>query len=180
MTTTHLFLIAITVGIIAGLYLPLNGRLGEQLGSPLLATPIFFIVGAFTSTTLWFSFGTGDASSRLSLANPALLGLGVISCGIILSATYFIPRMGPGAWFACVVTGEILVGMTLSHFGLLSAEKLPMSPLKAFGVLALLIGIFCIRYSETQTREVLSSERIGSTTQHKDPAIKGLEEDRTT
>ncbi|MEL7048653.1 MAG: DMT family transporter, partial [Pseudomonadota bacterium] len=117
MSTSAFYMLAIIVGIVAGTYLPLNGKLGAQLGSPLLATTVFFIVGATAATLSWLVIGKGDTLSLLGQANPAFFALGLISFGIILSATSLIPRMGPGAYFVCIVAGQVLVGLTLSHFG---------------------------------------------------------------
>lgn len=150
MSTTGYYLAALLVGIVAGVYLPLNGRFGEQLGSPLLATAIFFSVGAMTALALWLFLGDGGGVERLKAAQLPYFALGMISFGIIFCATFFIPRMGPGAYFVCLVAGQVFAGLVLSHFGLLAPEKLPLTPLKVLGAVAVIAGVILIRYSEGQ------------------------------
>ncbi len=148
-TTTLYYLIAIGVGIVAGTYLPMNGRFGEQVGSPLLATAVFFVVGAVTAATLWVVLGDGATWTRLSRGAAPFFLLGVVSFAIIFCATFFIPRMGAGAYFVCLVAGQVLAGLALSHFGLFAPERLPITPLKAIGAIAVIAGVICIRVAES-------------------------------
>ncbi len=148
-TTTLYYLVAIGVGIVAGTYLPMNGRFGEQVGSPLLATAVFFAVGAVTAVTLWFVLGDGATFTRLSRGAAPFFLLGVVSFAIIFCATFFIPRMGAGAYFVCLVAGQVLAGLALSHFGFFAPERLPMTPLKALGAIAVIAGVICIRVAES-------------------------------
>jgi len=158
-TTTLYYLVAIGVGIVAGTYLPMNGRFGEQVGSPLLATAVFFVVGAVTAVTLWFVLGDGATWTRLSRGAAPFFLLGMVSFAIIFCATFFIPRMGAGAYFVCLVAGQVLAGLALSHFGLFAPERLPITPLKALGAIAVIAGVICIRVAESNdVRTVQPSE----------------------
>jgi len=148
-TTTLYYVVAIGVGIVAGTYLPMNGRFGEQVGSPLLATAVFFLVGAVTAVTLWFVLGDGATWTRLSRGAAPFFLLGMVSFAIIFCATFFIPRMGAGAYFVCLVAGQVLAGLALSHFGLFAPERLPITPLKALGAIAVIAGVICIRVAES-------------------------------
>jgi transporter family-2 protein len=149
MSTTTLYLLALAVGIIAGVYLPLNSRFSEQLGSPLLATSIFFIIGAATAVVAWTIAGQGGLD-RVSQADGYLFALGSVSFGIILCATLLIPKMGPAAYFVCLVSGQVIAGMALSHFGFLSPQPLPVTPIKFIGAAAVIVGVLLICYAEGQ------------------------------
>jgi transporter family-2 protein len=140
------------VGVVAGVYLPLNSRLSEQLGSPLLATSIFFVVGAATALFAWTIAGQGGLD-RLPRADLYLFGLGIVRFGIILCATLLIPQMGAAAYFVCLVSGQVIAGMALSHFGVLSPQPLPLTPLKLIGAAAIIIGVLLIRYAEEHQRQ---------------------------
>lgn len=144
------YLSAFVVGLVAASYLSLNGRLSEQIGSSLLATAIFFAVGALAATIAWVVAGSRAAVGELVNVNPALFLLGIVSFGIILCATFFIPRIGPGAYFVCLVLGQTVAGLALSHFGWLAAERLPMTPLKVVGALAVIGGVMMIYVAESQ------------------------------
>ncbi|MEM1370724.1 MAG: DMT family transporter [Pseudomonadota bacterium] len=154
MSTVTAIAIALIVGVVAGVYLPMNGKLGQQIGSPLLATAVFFVVGAAAAVVAWLAVGRGDTFGALSQGNPWLFGLGLVSFSIILSATFLIPIIGPGAYFVCMVAGQVAVGLVLSHFGWFSPEPLPLTPLKAVGALAVIGGVACIYFAERNYREV--------------------------
>lgn len=154
MSTATLYLVALAVGVVAGIYLPLNGRFSDQIGSPLLATAIFFGVGATTAILAWLVVGQ-EGVDRLHRADWYLFGLGAISFAIILGATLLIPRMGPAAYFVCLVAGQVTAGLALSHFGLLSPHTLPITPLKVIGALAVIAGVTLIRYAEQQQQPAI-------------------------
>lgn len=164
MSTAMLYLIALAVGIVAGIYLPLNGRFSDQIGSPLLATAIFFTVGASTAIIAWLVVGE-EGVDRLHRADWYLFGLGGISFAIILGATLLIPRMGPAAYFVCLVAGQVTAGLLLSHFGLLSPEVLPVTPLKIIGALAVVGGVLLIRYAEERQLRKIEMAQLRSETQ---------------
>lgn len=161
MSSTTLYLLALVVGVIAGVYLPLNSRFSEQLGSPLLATSIFFVVGAATALFAWTFAGQGGLD-RLPRADPYLFGLGIVSFGIILCATLLIPKMGAAAYFVCLVAGQVIAGMALSHFGVLSPQPLPVTPVKLIGAVAVIVGVLLIRYAEQ--RQLQANETSPRTT----------------
>lgn len=155
MSVTFFYLAALCVGVVAGVYLPLNGRFGEQIGSPLLATAIFFTVGAIVAGSAWSLLGNGDPLARMARADLPLFGLGAVSFGIILCATVLIPKVGPGAYFVCLVAGQVVAGLVLSHFGWLSPERLPLTPLKILGAVMILGGVGLVRLSEERARSAV-------------------------
>lgn len=162
MTTTLYYVLAAFVGVVAAVYLPMNGRFGAQVGSPLLATTVFFCVGATAALICWLALGKGDALTLLARADVPLFSLGIISFGIILSATFLIPKVGPGAYFVCIVAGQVVAGLALSHYGILSPERLPMTPLKFVGALAIIAGVICIRIAEMRPADsVPQSAEVG-------------------
>jgi len=163
-TTTAYYLIACGVGVVAGVYLPMNGRFGEQVGSPLLATAVFFLVGAVTATAVCILVGEGGTWTRLSRAYAPFFLLGAVSFGIIFCATFFIPRMGAGAYFVCLVSGQILAGLVLSHFGVFAPERLPITPLKLIGALAVIVGVICIRIAEDESYRAATADMPSSKT----------------
>lgn len=140
--------LALVTGVVAGIYLPLNSRFGEQVGSPLLATSVFFTVGAFIAWGAFGLFAPRKSLAPLGEVDPPLLYLGIISFGIIFAATVLIPKIGPGAYAVCVVAGQVLAGLALSHYGLLAPAKLPMTPIKWIGAIAIVGGVLLIRYAE--------------------------------
>ena len=58
--------------------------------------------------------------------------------------------VGLTAYFVCLVSGQVIAGMALSHFGFLSPQPLPVTPNKFIGAAAVIIGVLLIRYAEGQ------------------------------
>ncbi|MEL7491972.1 MAG: DMT family transporter [Pseudomonadota bacterium] len=152
MGAPYYFLLAGIVGVVAGVYLPLNARFGDQVDSPLLATAVFFTIGAVCAISAFILFGRGDSVARLALADKRLMLLGVVSFAIILSATALIPKVGPGAYFVCLVAGQVLAGLSLTHFGWIVGEQLEMTPVKAVGAFLIIGGVLLVFRVESDQR----------------------------
>ncbi|MEO1251809.1 MAG: DMT family transporter [Pseudomonadota bacterium] len=152
MNASVIYGLALLVGVVAGVYLPLNGRFAEQIGSPLLATFIFFAVGAMGSGLVWFMFEGVDSLARLRAASAPLFGLGLISFAIILCATLFIPKIGPAAYFVCLIAGQISAGLILSHYGVVAPDKLTLTPMKLIGAALVISGVALITVIETRQK----------------------------
>ena len=58
-----------------------------------------------------------------------------------------VPRIGTGALFALLVTGQILAGMLINHFGLLGVPVQPISLATGLGALFVIIGAVIVTFS---------------------------------
>ncbi|WMS41412.1 DMT family transporter [Acuticoccus sp. MNP-M23] len=133
-------LLGLGVGAVMALYLPLVGTMGRALGSPVLATVPFFIVGL--STALIATVATGQVSDlsrirSLSLWLP-LTGIGAFL--MIVGSAHLIPRIGASLFFVVVVAGQLLVGAVVAHYGLLGSATVPLTLQKLAGLALVITG----------------------------------------
>jgi transporter family-2 protein len=141
------------VTLIAGAALPvqagINSRLGREMGSPFVASLISFLIG--TASILIFVLlarvsapegGYAVAASRA----PWWIWLGgVIGAVFVTVAATFASRIGFSLFSAVVIAGQLLTSVALDHFGLLGAERHPVSLFRLVGVVLLVVGIALIR-----------------------------------
>jgi len=59
---------------------------------------------------------------------------------MIIGTTYLIPRVGARKFFILVITGQILMGIIISHFGILESPKDAVTLKKMLGALLIVVG----------------------------------------
>ena len=127
----------------------MNARLGVHFNSALLATGFAFLASfaLITSFILISQFKTMQVTfSNMQLASvPWYLwfscALSVVGVGTMY---WLIPRMGAGIMMSYALTGQLVIAMLISHFGLFESPKKLITSSKLFGSVLLIIGIILI------------------------------------
>lgn len=151
--STSLASLPLLLTLLAGATLPIqagiNSRLGREMGSPFIAALISFLIGTVSIVIFVLlsrvsapEGGFGATASRL----PWWIWLGgVIGAVFVTVAATFASRIGFSLFSAVVIAGQLITSIGLDHFGLLGAERHPVSLLRFVGVVLLVVGIALIR-----------------------------------
>jgi transporter family-2 protein len=139
----------IIMALLSGAFLPIQGginsRLGKEIGSPMHASLISFLVGAaalfmyIQLTRQSIQLG-GLKSAPLYLWSGGLLGAFYVT--VILLA---FPKIGPALTFGLVVAGQMTISLVLDHFNVLVAQPHPVNIWRVLGVCLIIAGIIVIR-----------------------------------
>lgn len=136
--------LAVAAGCFVGLQAPVNARLGRQVGALQAATISFTIgtlalilVAALSSGGL---AGIGDATKA-----PwwALIG-GLLGAFYVTVALLTVRTLGLSSLTAIVVTGQLVVALTVDRFGLLGIAKQHIDATRIFGLVLLLAGVVLV------------------------------------
>ena len=141
MQTGFYLILALTIGIISAIYLPMNSSVSRHLGSPLTATITFYSVALVTSVALFLIYGERDTLGRLGQVPAWLYLTGFVSAFIVLALTFLIPRIGARQLVVVSVAGQILMVMLVSHFGILESPQDPITLKKIAGAALLVAGV---------------------------------------
>lgn len=143
---------AIGVGMLIGLHLAMNGRLGGDMravaGTDIRAAAgantFFWMIGAFTAFIFYLIFQPGPFGELFSVSTKPLLLAGAMGASLVFAVTFLIPdRVGGAAnGFIYLVIGQIVMGMILSHNGWLGSPVDPFSMKKAGGLVLIAAGVF--------------------------------------
>lgn len=138
MTAHALTMLAAGIGI--PLLAALNARLGANIGAPAAAATVLFAVALTVAAAVMAL--TGPAAILRVAGQPWHLFLaGVLVAFYVLSITYIAPSFGVGNAVLVVLLGQILSAAVIDHFGLFGARAVPLSPLRAAGLLAMAAGL---------------------------------------
>ena len=132
--------LALLMGIIMSIYLPMNSSVSRYLGSSITANLTFFFVALLTAIIIFIVFGSFDTFSRINKVPVYLYATGIISAFIVLGTTFVIPHIGARKFFILLITGQIIMAIIVSHFGVLESPTDPVNVKKIIGALIVVIG----------------------------------------
>ena len=137
------------MAFIAGAFLPvqagLNAQLGKSIESPVYATMISFITGAFAvliyilvskQHVLWAGLKTAPAYIWLA---------GTLGAFYVTTVILAFPRIGLALTFGLVVLGQMVIAILLDHFNILVAHQHNINIWRILGVLLIVSGVILIR-----------------------------------
>lgn len=136
--------------IVAGLVLPiqagLNARMAKNIGHPIFATTISFMVG--TISLIAYSIAARlptDQLKNFTQASwsewiPGALGAFYVAATVIL-----VPKLGAALTFALIIAGQMIISVILDHYGLIGIPLKQVSMGRIAGILLLIIGVILIR-----------------------------------
>lgn len=140
MQTMIIMLLTLSLGIMIAVYLPMNSTVARYLGSPISASIPFFFIALITTILIFFLLEDYSTISKLKTIPAYLFLPGFVAAFMIIGTTYLIPKVGARKFFILVITGQILMGIIISHFGILESPKDAITLKKMLGALLMVVG----------------------------------------
>jgi transporter family-2 protein len=135
-----ILLIGLAGGIAVGLQSPLSSILTQRLGT-FESVFIVHVGGAVAALIPLLFLGGGKLGQWRSAPWYALLA-GVFGLVVIGAVGYMIPRVGVAASIITIVSGQLLVGTVLDHFGWLGAAERPLDLTRIVGLIVVMVGVW--------------------------------------
>ena len=146
MQTTLYLVLAFAMGLIMSIYLPMNSSVAKYLGSTITANVTFFTVALLTSALIFLLSGQFNTIKHLKDVPAFLYLAGCVSAFVVLGTTFLIPHIGARKFFILLITGQILMAIVVSHFGLLDSPQDPINMKKMIGAVLVLAGAIFSTY----------------------------------
>ncbi|SPL69230.1 hypothetical protein KPC_0408 [Acinetobacter stercoris] len=134
--------LAMGIGIAMTFQTAINTQLREYLYSPLQAALLSFLIGTIVLALL-VVFQQGQKPSFESLISiPWFLWLGgCLGVYAISISIYTAPKLGFLTLSGLIIFGQIVMSMILDQFGLIGAEKTPISWQRLLGAITIFVGV---------------------------------------
>ena len=146
MHNTIYIVLAFSMGLIMSIYLPMNSTVAKYIGSSITANVTFFTVALLTSVLIFLLSGQVNTINHLKDV-PAILYLaGFVIAFVVLGTTFLIPHIGARKFFILLISGQILMAIVVSHFGLLESPQDPINLKKMIGAILVLAGAIFSTY----------------------------------
>jgi len=138
-------LTAFFLGAMIAIYQPMNGTVSRITGSAFLANVIFYSVALVSSILLMIAFGGLKLGGlkhfdRIRTIPSYLWIAGMMSAIMVLGTIILLPRLGARKLFLLQVSGQVIMAIIVSHFGLLDTAHDPLTARKVLGAVLLLSG----------------------------------------
>lgn len=123
----------------------INAQLGARIGA-LPASVLSFAVGlvALVAATLLTRAPVPSAAGLAGMPWHLWIG-GLFGAVFIAASVWLVPRLGPGFFFALVISGQLVTALVIEHFGLLGSARQPASLQRLLGVVIMLAGAMLVR-----------------------------------
>jgi bacterial/archaeal transporter family-2 protein len=146
MQTTFYLALAFAMGLIMSIYLPMNSSVAKYLGSAITANVTFFFIALLTSILIFLLSGRFNTINHLKDVPAVFYLTGFISAFVVLGTTFLIPHIGARKFFILLITGQVLMAIIVSHFGILESPQDPISMKKMIGAALVLAGAIFSTY----------------------------------
>lgn len=132
-------------GAATALQAPTNAKMMTAVGSPVNAAFVSFAVGTAALGILTVVFqAKPDLAAARNLPWYAWVG-GLYGAIFVVAAAWGVPRLGVATTIILMVAGQLLLSVTLDHFGAMGMPKQPISWGRVAGVLMVLGGVLMVR-----------------------------------
>jgi bacterial/archaeal transporter family-2 protein len=144
MQTSYLLMI-LGAGALLAFQAPVNARLREYAGSPILSSLISFGSGAALLFVMAVASNGFAAAGKLRTAPWWVFLGGSLGVAYVYSAMIAVPRIGGALLVIATVTGQMLMALWIDHNGWLGLEPTPATPKRLLGAGLLAVALWCLR-----------------------------------
>jgi transporter family-2 protein len=136
-------LIGLMGGVTAGFQAPLAAILGKHVG---IGGSIFIvhIVGTVCAAALLLLPGASSVLANWRNVPWYALLTGVLGIFLVGTVTFCVPRIGAASTITLMIIGNLCIGATLDHYGILVDQVRTFDTSRALGVGAVLLGTWLI------------------------------------
>ena len=144
----HLFFYALALGagVSVAIQQVLNGNLRTALASPAWAGLVSYAVGLVTMIVTVIALGERIPTWKSVTEVPWYAWSGGVFGGVfILLVILLLQSLGAATLFALIVAGQVLIALTLDHFGAFGLTPHPIGAARLAGAALLIAGVVLIR-----------------------------------
>jgi len=137
-----------------GLMIPVQAAINNQLkgfvgNSTLLAAFISFTVGTIALAVVSaVNRQPWSALAGISRVDWWHLTGGLLGALFVFGTTLLAPRIGVAKMTALIVAGQVLISLVLDHNGWLGLAVREITPVRAFGGLLVVAGVFLVNFDQ--------------------------------
>jgi len=136
------FIVGLIGGAAVGIQSPIAGSMGQKVGGT-ASSFIIHLSGMIISGVLLY-FRGGERIRNWNTLPWYMLGAGVFGVILYQTINVTLPRLGSTLMVTLIISGQLLVGVIIDHFGWLGVPVHPVSLSRIVGLLALLGGGYLI------------------------------------
>lgn len=143
-----------------------NGRLGQLVQNPLLASLISFGGGTVAlSLLLLATSGVPSIPEGTRLPWYLLTG-GLLGAVFVTAVLMLVPRIGTANVLSAAIVGQLMMALIVDHFALLGVPQSSVSPTKVLGCALLIGGMLLISMKSPNSERIEEAAPSADKVQH--------------
>jgi transporter family-2 protein len=142
-----LYALTMFLGVVLAIHLAMNGKVGSAINNPRVGNAVFWCIGALGAVAIGLTGWQSGALSPLKQVHPVLLTAGVMGASLVFAIAWLIPQVGAASVMITLISGQVLGGLILSHYGWLGSPVQPLTLTKIVGVAIMIGGVVLATYS---------------------------------
>ena len=144
----YLYLLTMFLGVVLAVHLAMNGKVGAALNNARVGNALFWCIGACGAVVIGLTGWESGSFRPLKQVHPLLFTAGILGACLVFAIAWLIPKVGAGPVMITLLSGQVIGGLLMSHFGWLGSPVQPVTPLKALGVVVMVGGVVLATYGQ--------------------------------
>jgi transporter family-2 protein len=140
--TVWVIIVGLIGGAAVGTQSPIAGAMGQRVGSLASSFIIHFSGMVLSGMLLWLR--GGEKIRDWHTLPWYMLCAGVFGLILYQTINITLPRLGSTMMITLIITGQLLTGVLIDHFGWLGVPVQPVNATRLLGVAALLLGGYLV------------------------------------
>lgn len=137
-----LALVGVLGGVAVGIQSPIAGAMGQKIGGT-ASSLIVHLSGMILSALLLWVKG-GERIREWQTLPWYMLCAGVFGVILYQTINIVLPKLGSTLMITLIISGQLVTGVIIDHFGWLGVTTRPIDLPRILGVIALLLGGYLI------------------------------------
>jgi bacterial/archaeal transporter family-2 protein len=142
MSNWLVILIGVFGGLAVGLQAQIAGAMGQRIGG-IASSFIIHLSGMIFSGIVLFFYG-GEKINQWYNLPWYMLCAGIFGLILYMSINITLPRLGSTTMITLIISGQLIAGLVMDHYGLLGISVRQIDSTRIIGVLLLLLGGYLI------------------------------------
>jgi len=142
----HIYGMLLLLGVVLAVHLSMNAKAGSVINNPRVGNALFWCIGAVMALAIGLSVWEPGALASLQDVNHLLLTAGGLGACLVFALAWVIPQAGAGPVMLTLLTGQVIGGMIMSHFGWLGSPTEPITLTKIAGVIVMMSGAAIVSF----------------------------------
>lgn len=140
MSLAFYILVAVVVGLAAGMQVVVNSNLNKSADLP-LTTLMVNIIALVTVLVIYLAFSRQNPAVLKNADWYAFTG-GLLGVIIVMGSTFLIPRLGVTITTGIIIVTQLTFALLADHLGLLGIRHISLDPMRIGGLLLMVAGIY--------------------------------------
>ena len=128
------------VGLVLALHLAMNAAVGKIVGNPRMGNAVFWLIGAGMAVLIGLTQWETAFWGKVRGVPVWLWSAGAIGACLVFAIAALIPRLGAGTTNVALLTGQVIGGLIIAHYGVLGSPVENITPIRLLGIVVMVVG----------------------------------------